>query len=158
MTEPTANRRTNVRLRNAMRSSQLTFPALAAKVGCDLKTAQRWVYEGRVPHRAQQVADVLGMPAMWLWPTLVGQISGRFEVAIPLGADVRAGVDVDVDVDEGPPVLWIATDTVVLRMQADTVSRDGRPDRSDRDNAAALLAAVWAYHDAVRADIGDPST
>ena len=41
-------------------------------VGADMKTVQRWLYEGRVPHRktAVLVGQVLGVDPVWLWPTM----------------------------------------------------------------------------------------
>ncbi|MCP2328448.1 transcriptional regulator with XRE-family HTH domain [Hamadaea flava] len=62
----------NPRLRRAMRAAGLDHVQLALEVGCNPKTAQRWYYEGRVPHRtrAESVANVLDVPVEWLFPSL----------------------------------------------------------------------------------------
>jgi hypothetical protein len=59
----------NERLREAIRASGLAITELGSAVGVDGKTAQRWVYEGRTPHRrtADRVSRRLGVPVDWLW-------------------------------------------------------------------------------------------
>ncbi|MEW2380902.1 DUF5753 domain-containing protein [Micromonospora sp. NPDC047707] len=54
----------------AMTEAGETAESLAAQVGVDPKTAQRWVTHGRIPqtrHRAQ-VASILGKDVLELWP------------------------------------------------------------------------------------------
>ncbi|MGN9775973.1 DUF5753 domain-containing protein [Micromonospora sp. H33] len=54
----------------AMTEAGETAESLAAQVGVDPKTAQRWVTHGRIPqtrHRAQ-VAAILGKDVLELWP------------------------------------------------------------------------------------------
>lgn len=61
----------NDRLRTAMIAAGLTTDRLAAKVGVDPKTVERWVgSESRKPHRTtrQQVAKVLQTHESDLWP------------------------------------------------------------------------------------------
>ncbi|GAB2559735.1 DUF5919 domain-containing protein [Nocardia heshunensis] len=57
-------------MRGAMLRAGLGSAALAAAVGVDVKTVNRWL-AGRVPHRRTrlQVADVLGETEEALWPT-----------------------------------------------------------------------------------------
>jgi transcriptional regulator with XRE-family HTH domain len=64
----------NERLREAIRASGLAITELGGAVGVDGKTAQRWVYEGRTPHRrtADRVSRRLGVPVDWLWPAISG--------------------------------------------------------------------------------------
>jgi hypothetical protein len=54
-----------------MTKAGLSPAALAVAVGCHLKTAQRWFYEGRLPRpgHMQKVAAALGTSAGWLWPS-----------------------------------------------------------------------------------------
>ena len=62
----------NDRLRTAMIAAGITAETLAAKVGVDPKTVERWIgNETRKPHRRtqHQVAKVLGTRAIDLWPT-----------------------------------------------------------------------------------------
>ncbi|OQO91977.1 transcriptional regulator [Saccharomonospora piscinae] len=60
----------NDRLRTAMIAAGVTADTLAAKVGVDPKTVERWVSTERRPHRRtqQQVAKVLGTRDIDLWP------------------------------------------------------------------------------------------
>jgi transcriptional regulator with XRE-family HTH domain len=62
--------RRNARLGSAMKAAGLSFRDLAEKTGCNLKTVQRWYYEGRVPHdaRARRIAAMPGTSVGWLWP------------------------------------------------------------------------------------------
>jgi len=62
----------NERLRMTMSKRGFTAQALAAQVGVDSKTVERWVSTGRVPYvrTAVQAAEVLEEDVMFLWPTL----------------------------------------------------------------------------------------
>lgn len=56
-----------------MNDNRITFADLAQAVGGHYKSAQRWVYEGRLPKsrdKALRVARYLGVEADWLWPAL----------------------------------------------------------------------------------------
>jgi len=63
-------RQRNETLRRAMESQGIRFADLAAATGKNVKTAQRWVYEGRTPRFAarERIAQVLDADAMQLWP------------------------------------------------------------------------------------------
>jgi len=62
----------NHRFQTALADAGLRCGELAPMVGADMKTVQRWLYEGRVPHRktAVRAGQVLGMDPVWLWPTM----------------------------------------------------------------------------------------
>jgi hypothetical protein len=64
----------NERLREAIVALGLRINDLGPVVGVNAKTAQRWVYEGRVPRRktADRVSHHLGVPVDWLWPQIDG--------------------------------------------------------------------------------------
>lgn len=66
--KPTAN----IRLRKAIKTAGLTYDDVAHEAKVSVKTAQRWVYEGRTPrlHRAKKIAACLGAELFWLWPNL----------------------------------------------------------------------------------------
>jgi len=56
-----------------MGEASVRFSDLAVAVGVNVKSAQRWVYEGRVPQKRQvavRVGQVLGTDPAWLWPKL----------------------------------------------------------------------------------------
>jgi transcriptional regulator with XRE-family HTH domain len=65
----------NERLRAAIAALGMSVNELGPKVGVNAKTAQRWFYEGRTPRRktADRVADILGVPADFLWPHIDGE-------------------------------------------------------------------------------------
>jgi transcriptional regulator with XRE-family HTH domain len=60
----------NDRLRDAMLSSELTATDVAAKLGVDRKTVERWITLGRVPfpQNRHQLAAMLGRGEAYLWP------------------------------------------------------------------------------------------
>jgi hypothetical protein len=86
----------NRRFETALANAGLDCRDVAAKVGVDWKTAQRWLYESRVPHRkrALQVARLLGVDPAWLWPTTGAATSS---------ADL---VCVYTDIGDVPVPLW----------------------------------------------------
>lgn len=61
---------TNERLRGALRTNSLNAHKLADKAGVARKTAERWVTQGRIPHRThrEEVAELLGTSESYLWP------------------------------------------------------------------------------------------
>lgn len=60
----------NVRLRQAMKAAGLTYSNIACELRVSVKTAQRWVYEGRTPReeRAEELVALLETERFWLWP------------------------------------------------------------------------------------------
>lgn len=64
---------TNARLRAAMVAAEMTPAGLAARVGVDVKSVERWVTQGRRPRaltRARVVQE-LGHDEVYFWPELV---------------------------------------------------------------------------------------
>lgn len=62
----------NDRLRSTLHANGHTEASFAEELGVDSKTVQRWVTQGRTPHRATayKAAKLLGVPSAWLWPGL----------------------------------------------------------------------------------------
>ncbi|MDQ2875308.1 MAG: helix-turn-helix domain-containing protein [Actinomycetota bacterium] len=62
----------NERLRAAMQSAGLTLGALSEAAGVDPKTCERWVTQGRTPHRvnASRAAVALREDVSYLWPDI----------------------------------------------------------------------------------------
>ncbi|MFQ6170966.1 XRE family transcriptional regulator [Oryzobacter sp. R7] len=60
----------NDRLRSALASAAMTSTELGARIQVDPKTVDRWIANGRVPHRSnrQRVASALGQDESYLWP------------------------------------------------------------------------------------------
>src|SRR3954447_23987921 len=69
----------NDRLRTTLHAAGLTEGELAEQLGVDPKTVQRWVTQGRSPHRttATRVAKLLDVPLTWLWPGFEDAASGQ---------------------------------------------------------------------------------
>jgi hypothetical protein len=68
----------NERLRAALLTANVTLERLAAHVGTDVKTVDRWVNLGRTPHarNAHAAAGLLGADPYELWPTLAARHRG----------------------------------------------------------------------------------
>jgi transcriptional regulator with XRE-family HTH domain len=62
----------NERLRAALLSSGVSVSDLAAAAGVDPKTCERWITQGRTPHRVSAVraAAALGEDVSYLWPDI----------------------------------------------------------------------------------------
>jgi transcriptional regulator with XRE-family HTH domain len=62
----------NERLRRAISDSGLRLHEVAAEVGIDVKTAERWITKGRVPHPGNRasIARLLSVDEAVLWPQL----------------------------------------------------------------------------------------
>ncbi len=62
----------NERLRGAMIAANVTTEALAAHVGIDAKSAERWLSLGRTPHarHAHAAARLLDADPYYLWPAM----------------------------------------------------------------------------------------
>lgn len=63
----------NERLRTAVNGTGHTIQSLAAAVGVDPKSVQRWITQGRMPHRETRaaVAAELGGDEVYYWPELL---------------------------------------------------------------------------------------
>lgn len=62
----------NDRLESSLRANTYSEELLADELGVDRKTVQRWITQGRTPHRntAGRAAKLLNVPVDWLWPDL----------------------------------------------------------------------------------------
>jgi len=62
----------NERLRSCITGARLTISDVAAQVGVDPKTVERWIVLGRVPHRSHRwaTASLLGTDEAYLWPEI----------------------------------------------------------------------------------------
>jgi Domain of unknown function (DUF5919) len=62
----------NERLRSCITGARLTIPDVAAQVGVDPKTVERWIILGRIPHRSHRwaTASLLGTDEAYLWPEI----------------------------------------------------------------------------------------
>jgi len=85
----------NHRFQTALADAGLSCGDLAKMADVDMTTVQRWLYEGRVPHRktALRVGQLLGVDPVWLWPTMGVAMSSADLVCVYTGiGDVPDGL------------------------------------------------------------------
>jgi len=85
----------NHRFQTALADAGLHCEELAKSAGVNMKSVQRWLYEGRVPRRktALQVGQLLGVDPLWLWPTIGVAMSSADLVCVYTGVgDVPDGL------------------------------------------------------------------
>ena len=136
-----------------MMRTGITTDDLALCCGVDVKTAERWISPGRVPHRTHRwtAARRLGYEESYLWPDVRRSPGRRAEAAqselVRLYAD-RASV---------PREVW-------LRLMADATERidvlvfSGTFYAQTQPKVAAMLAAAAGRGAEVRLCFGDPSS
>jgi hypothetical protein len=76
----------NERLRSCITGARLTISDVAAQVGVDPKTVERWIVPGRVPHRSHRwaTASLLGTDEAYLWPEIANDRRTRAASAAEL--------------------------------------------------------------------------
>jgi hypothetical protein len=64
---------TNERLRGSIVSAGFRPPDVAERIGVDPKTVERWITQGRLPHRTHRlaVAGMLGVGEAYIWPEVL---------------------------------------------------------------------------------------
>ncbi len=140
----------NERLRAAITASGRPTSAVAERVGVDPKTVERWVAQGRTPHRSHRLAlaQLLGEDDVFLWPQIGNSERTRtasqaeFVAIHPSRAAVSA--------DTWCSLLDSATESVDLHAFAGSFLHDNVPEFDDRLSAAARRGVR------VRLLFGDP--
>jgi transcriptional regulator with XRE-family HTH domain len=139
----------NERLRQAILDAGLSVDDLAAQIGIDPKTVERWISKSRVPHPGNRAkaARVLGLEESILWP----QIEDARARAVA-GSEV---VRVYPDRGAVPPGCWYeyisaAREHVDVLVYAGLFLSDGRAD------LPTLLREKAAEGLAIRVLLGDP--
>ena len=141
----------NERLRQAILDADLSLDDLAAEIGTDPKTVERWITKGRVPHPSNRskASRVLALDECVLWPQI---------------EDARARAVVSSEVlrvypDRGavPPGSWYefvssAREHVDVLVYAGLFLSDGRAD------LATLLKQKGDEGVGVRLLLGDPES
>jgi hypothetical protein len=131
----------NERLRTAMLSTGTTTDDLALCCGVDVKTVERWLSLGRVPHRANRwdAARRLGADEAWLWPQtaaprrdsaasseLVRLYPDRASVPRELWARLMAGAREDIAVLVMSGTFYQQTQPKAARQLTDAAARGVR--------------------------------
>jgi hypothetical protein len=140
----------NERLRSCITRARLTISDVAAQVGVDPKTVERWIVPGRVPHRSHRwaTASLLGTDEAYLWPEIADD--RRTQVA-------SAAELVTLYPNRGavPGALWRsvldgATDHIDVLVFSGLFLPDGYPE------VANLFAAKAEEGAKLRLAMGDP--
>jgi hypothetical protein len=143
---------TNERLRSAIAEAHATIDDVAARVGVDRKTVERWITTGRVPHARHRwaTAEYIERDEAYLWPQILEEkraIDASRAELIALYPS-RAAV---------PHVLWqqlldAAQRRIDLLVYASLFLPDGNPE------LASQLAAKAQAGAEVRLLLGDPDS
>jgi hypothetical protein len=118
----------NERLRSCITGARLTIAEVAAQVGVDPKTVERWIVLGRIPHRSHRwaTASLLGTDEAYLWP----EISDDKRTQAASGAEL---VTLYPNRGAVPGALWrslleAATDRIDVLVFAGLFLPDGYPE------------------------------
>jgi hypothetical protein len=142
----------NERLRSCITGARLTIAEVAAQVGVDPKTVERWIVLGRVPHRSHRwaTASLLGTDEAYLWPELADERRTQ-------AASTSELVTLYPNRGAVPGALWrslleAASDRIDVLVYAGLFLPDGYPE------IAKLLAAKAEQGTKVRLTLGDPDS
>lgn len=140
----------NERLRAAMRERGFTAGSMAAKLGVDPKTVERWVTRDVTPHRvtASKAAKLLGQPVTWLWPAVDDIRPGASNAEVVAFYPHRA---------QTPRPLWLdllqsAKREIVLMAYASLFLPEENPE------STRILREKAADGVKIRISLGDPDT
>jgi hypothetical protein len=142
----------NERLRSCITGARLTVSEVAAQVGVDPKTVERWIVLGRVPYRSHRwaIASLLGTDEAYLWPEIVDDKRTQAASAAEL-------VTLYPNRGAVPGALWRSllegvADRIDVLVFAGLFLPDGYPE------VAKLLAAKADEEVKVRLALGDPDS
>ena len=142
----------NERLRSCITGARLTIPEVAAQVGVDPKTVERWIVLGRIPHRSHRwaTASLLGTDEAYLWPELADERRTQ-------AASTSELVTLYPNRGAVPGALWrslleAASDRIDVLVFAGLFLPDGYPE------IAELLASKAEQATKVRLILGDPDS
>jgi len=140
----------NERLRSCLAAAALTATDLAAHVGVDVKTVERWIIKGRVPYRAHRTAtaDLLRTTEAYLWPDVLDD---------PRATSTSRAELVTLYPHRGavPKDLWMqlieaAQERIDILVYAGLFLPDGHPELSK------VLITKAEQGTAIRLALGDP--
>jgi transcriptional regulator with XRE-family HTH domain len=139
----------NERLRTLMLRTGTTTEDLAKCCGTDVKTVERWLSLGRVPHRGNRWAasQRLGADETWLWPEAIAHRDGAAQSELARMYPDRASV---------PRETWLALmdgarEDISVLVMSGTFYAQAQP------HVARELSAAAARGVRVRLCFGDPA-
>jgi transcriptional regulator with XRE-family HTH domain len=142
----------NERLRSSITAANLSVLDVAAHVGVDPKTIERWITKARVPHRAHRwaTAKLLGTDETYLWPETVDDLRAK-------SASEAEFVHLYPHRGAVPPSLWEtllnrATDCIDVLIFSGLFLSDNHADLPD------TLVTKARNGTKIRIAVGDPSS
>jgi hypothetical protein len=142
----------NERLRSCITGARLTISDVAAQVGVDPKTVERWIVLGRVPHRSHRwaTASLLGTDEAYLWPEIADHKQTQ-------AASTAELITLYPNRGVVPAALWRglldgAADRIDVLVFAGLFLPDGYPE------IAKLLVSRAEQGTKVRLALGDPDS
>jgi hypothetical protein len=142
----------NERLRGCLAAAELTVADLAAHVGVDVKTVERWIAKGRVPYRSHRTttAALLRTTEAFLWPEVLDD---------PHAASTSRAELVTLYPNRGavPAELWMrlideAKEHIDVLVFAGLFLPDGHPE------LVKVLIAKAEQGTTIRLALGDPDS
>jgi hypothetical protein len=142
----------NERLRGCLAAAELTASDLAAHVGVDVKTVERWIAKGRLPYRAHRTATatLLRTTEAYLWPDVLDdpRTTSASRAELVMLYPHRGAVQKD---------LWMqliedAEDHIDVLVYAGLFLPDGYPE------LAKVLISKAEQGTAIRLALGDPDS
>lgn len=143
----------NERLRTTLLRAGVATEDLAACCGVDVKTVNRWISNGRVPHRRHRwaAAKRLGVDETYLWPSVLTEDSRRDH------ARRTELVELYPDRASVPRETWIQLLTSA-REHIDVIVFSGTFYAQTQPRIARMLAGRAAVGAKVRLCFGDPTS
>lgn len=143
----------NERLRTTLLRAGVATEDLAACCGVDVKTVERWISNGRVPHRRHRwaAAKRLGVDEAYLWPTVLTDDSRREQ------ARRTELVELYPDRASVPRETWLQLLTSA-REHIDILFFSGTFYAQTQPRIARMLADRIAVGAKVRLCFGDPTS
>ncbi|MGP3688566.1 helix-turn-helix domain-containing protein [Streptomyces sp. IBSNAI002] len=140
----------NERLRASISAHGATIQSVAARVGVDPKTVERWITADRTPHRSHRwkTATLLGVDEVYLWPTVARQAETASASELVTYYPHRGVVPMDL----WSSLIDNAVSHVEVLVYAGLFLFDGHPDLAERLSGKARTGAQ------VRILLGDPTS
>lgn len=144
----------NERLRTTILRAGVSVDELAGCAGVDAKTVERWISNGRVPHRQHRwaAAKRLGVDETYLWPEILTRYPARQREA---GRSEL--VDLYPDRASVPRELWLRL-LDAAQEHVDVLVFSGTFYAQTQPRIAAMLAAAAKRGVQVRLCFGDPGS
>jgi hypothetical protein len=137
-----------------MLRSGVTVTELADCAGVDLKTVERWIGLGRLPHRKHRwaAARLLGVDEAYLWPDLLVRFPGRHQVT-----SQSELVELYPDRASVPRQVWLRL-LSEAQEHVDVLVFSGTFYAQTQPRIASMLAAAAERSAQVRLCFGEPAS